>query len=119
VNPTLSLTKLYNKKIMQSVLSATDQSNLDGMINHFNLNEYFKFVFGIDNKLAGSKVYRGHMLIKESGIHESKTIMIGDTLHDLEVGKELGIDVILISHGHQSLNRLKLHHTLVVDNYDS
>ena len=107
--------QLYNEKIMQSVLSATDQANLDGMINHFNLNEYFKFVFGIDNKLAGSKVYRGHMLIKESGIHESKTLMIGDTLHDLEVGKALGIDVVLISHGHQSLNRLRPHHTLVID----
>jgi phosphoglycolate phosphatase len=111
----LVVNQLYDKKIMQSVLSATDQSNLDGMIAHFNLNEYFKFVFGIDNKLAGSKVYRGHMLIKESGVHESKTLMIGDTIHDLEVGKALGIDVVLISHGHQSFIRLSSHHKLVIN----
>jgi phosphoglycolate phosphatase len=109
------VSQLKDKKIMQSILSATDQANLEGMINHFKLNEYFKFVFGIANKLAGSKVYRGHMLIKESRVHESKTVMIGDTLHDLEVAKALGIDVVLISHGHQSFDRLSPHHTLVIE----
>jgi phosphoglycolate phosphatase-like HAD superfamily hydrolase len=33
--------------------------------------------------------------------------MIGDTIHDHEVGEELGIRVILVCRGHQSEMRLR------------
>jgi phosphoglycolate phosphatase len=40
--------------------------------------------------------------------------LIGDTDHDLEVGLALGVDVILLSDGHQSPERLSaLHHTVL------
>lgn len=109
------LFQLHSENIMQSVLSATDQINLNSMISHFNLDEIFDFVFGIDNKMAGSKIDRGFFLIKESRIIESETVIIGDTLHDLEVGKALGIDVVLISHGHQCPTRLRAHHDMVIE----
>jgi phosphoglycolate phosphatase len=108
------LMNLHNKELKQSVLSATDQSNLDAMISHFELNHVFKFVYGINNKFAGSKVERGHELIQVSNIDLKKTIIIGDTLHDLDVAKALGIDAILISHGHQCPTRLKPHHDKVI-----
>lgn len=106
---------LHSENYTQSILSATDQSNLDSMISHFSLNSTFKFVFGIDNKLADSKIDRGHELIKKSGICESKTVIIGDTLHDLDVARALNIDVVLISHGHQCPSRLRSHHEMVIE----
>ncbi len=106
---------LQEENRTQSILSATDQSNLDSMISHFSLSDTFKFVFGIDNKLAGSKIERGHDLIKKSGISESKTVIIGDTLHDLEVARTLNIDAVLISHGHQCPSRLRSHHEVVIE----
>lgn len=108
------LMQLHKEKLVQSVLSASDQENLDSMITHFELNKVFNFVFGIDNKFACSKVERGHELINNSGIHPSKTVIIGDTLHDLEVAKALGIDAVLISHGHQCPTRLRPHHDKVI-----
>lgn len=109
------LMQLKTEKRMQSVLSASDQKNLETMIHHFGLKETFSFVYGIDNKFAASKIERGHELIKSSGISLEKTVIIGDTLHDLEVARALGIDAVLISHGHQCPTRLRLHHDVVIE----
>ena len=41
--------------------------------------------------------------------------MIGDTLHDLEVSRELGINCVLYSKGHQSKSRLEKEN-ITIDN---
>jgi phosphoglycolate phosphatase len=98
----------------QSVLSATEQVSLLGMMSQFGLSHYFDFVFGIADRLAFSKVQRGHDLMRESGVPATRTLLIGDTDHDLEVGHALGISVLLVTHGHQSAERLKrLHHDVI------
>jgi len=99
---------------MQSVLSATDQPNLQRMVTAFELETCFDFIFGIENKLAASKLHRGHELIHASGIAPARTILIGDTDHDLEVAQALGISAVLITHGHQCARRLRgIHHDVV------
>jgi phosphoglycolate phosphatase len=99
----------------QSVLSASDQESLDEMIDHFGLRDVFRFVYGIEDKFAASKVARGHSLMKASAIEKESTVLIGDTLHDLEVARALGIDAVLISHGHQCITRLREHHDVVIE----
>jgi phosphoglycolate phosphatase len=99
---------------LQSILSATDQENLDKMMIHFNCSSHFDYVYGIADKLAASKVERGRELIEVSKMNKADTVLIGDTLHDLEVGVDLGIDVILITHGHQSVNVLSKSHDNVL-----
>lgn len=99
----------------QSILSASDQENLDLMIRHFSLSEHVDHVYGIADKFAASKVYRGHELLARVPISKEKTVLIGDTDHDLEVGQALGIHVILVSHGHQNSLKLKELHPHVVD----
>ncbi len=108
----LKKVKEHGKK--QSVLSATDQPNLEKMMDSFGVRPYLDHVFGIEDKLAASKVHRGHDLMAISGVDKNKTILVGDTDHDLEVGQALGIEVILVSHGHQCVNRLKsIHHKVI------
>jgi phosphoglycolate phosphatase len=109
------LMKLHQEGLYQSVLSATDQPNLNSMVAHFELNNVFRLVFGIDNKFASSKIDRGHELIQLSEIPKGETVIIGDTLHDLEVAKALGIDAVLIAHGHQCATRLRPHHEMVIE----
>jgi len=99
----------------QSVLSATHQPQLHRMVTAFELEPCFDFVYGIEDKLAFSKVHRGHDLLRASGIPASRTVLIGDTDHDLEVGEALGIDVVLVTHGHQCAERLRGLHRHVVD----
>jgi phosphoglycolate phosphatase len=108
----LAQIKAAGKK--QSVLSATEQGCLRGMMSQFGLSQYFDFVFGIADKLAVGKVQRGHDLMRESGVPPTRTLLIGDTDHDLEVAQALGISVLLVTHGHQSEERLKrLHHDVI------
>lgn len=99
----------------QSMLSATHQPHLHEMVAAFDLEACFDFVFGIEDKLAASKVRRGHDLIQASGVPPARTILIGDTDHDLEVAQSLGIAVVLVSHGHQCAERLRCIHHNVVD----
>ncbi len=108
----LSTIKLNGQ--VQSILSATDQVNLDKMVGHFGFGDHFDFVYGIDNKFAVSKLERGFELLKNSSVSREDTVLIGDTLHDLEVGKALGIDVILVTHGHQCQSLLSDRHDTVI-----
>jgi phosphoglycolate phosphatase len=108
----LAQIKASGKK--QSVLSATEQGTLHDMMSLFGLSHYFDFVFGIADRLAVGKVQRGHELMRESDVPATRTLLIGDTDHDLEVGHALGISVLLVTHGHQSAARLKrLHHDVI------
>jgi phosphoglycolate phosphatase len=84
------------------------------MMKHFNLTNLFDHAFGINDKYAASKLNRGEELIGISKVPKNQTILIGDTLHDLEVGQHLGIDVLLVSHGHQSVDRLRSKHDAVL-----
>lgn len=98
----------------QSVLSAAMQSHLLEQIGHQGIQHFFDHIFGLGDHYAASKMERGRELIKTVGIPIENTILIGDTDHDLEVGKDLGIDVLLIADGHQSHARLKkIHHQVL------
>lgn len=105
---------LHKQGVQQSVLSASDQESLDKMIGHFKIDHIFTHIYGINNKLAASKIDRGHELIKIAQVAPEKTVIIGDTLHDLEVGEALGIGVVLVGHGAQCHTRLKRRHHRVV-----
>lgn len=104
----LKAVKDQNK--IQSILSATDQVSLNHAIHHFELSEYFDNLFGIENKFAASKLEQGRKLLEKTQIALTDTVLIGDTDHDLEVGQKLGVDVILLAHGHQNEDRLKAAH---------
>lgn len=109
---TLEHVKRENK--IQSVLSATEQNLLNHQMKLFALEMFFDHVTGIADKAAGSKIDRGHQLMEKVGIAPEHTIMIGDTDHDLEVAEALGIDLILVEHGHQCPTRLReIHHTVL------
>ncbi len=98
---------LHQSNKLQIILSASDQNNLEDMVSDFGINKYITTLYGLDDLEANSKIDRGRQLVSDLNLNTEKSIIIGDTLHDLEVGKALGIDVLLLSHGHQSYERLK------------
>lgn len=90
----------------QSILSAASQEHLNDVIQHFQIEHFFDRIFGIENDLAVSKLHRARELMQVSNIPAEHTLLIGDTDHDLEVGRALGVDVLLIADGHQHIERL-------------
>lgn len=95
------------KKYIQYILSAREQAELLAETEKLGVNSYFTVIRGLDDHYAHGKTETGKQLIAELGISRQETLFIGDTRHDAEVAGELGIDCLLVSHGHHSERRLK------------
>ncbi len=89
-----------------SILSAAEQVHLKEAVEHFEIDSYMTHIFGLSGRMAEGKVQRGHELLNHWAIDPKKTVIVGDTLHDAEVGKAMGINVLLVADGHQAYERL-------------
>ncbi|MCU0364580.1 MAG: HAD family hydrolase [Ignavibacteriaceae bacterium] len=102
------LASLKSINIQQHLLSAYEQNSLNRILNYFAISSYFQNIVGLDNIYAGGKSHLAKKLamkIRSNG-SEGNILLIGDTIHDYEVAKEINSDCILISHGHQDEERL-------------
>lgn len=106
VKESMQLLKEKGKK--QYLLSAYKHDNLERIIKSFKIEQYFEHIAGLDNIYAGSKLELGKEMIKKINPngHDENILLIGDTTHDLEVARGIGIDCLLISAGHQNKERL-------------
>ena len=101
----------------QSILSAYSQNSLEEVIGYFKLDGYFRHLAGLDHVYADGKINRGKSMIKNLDLDKKEILLIGDTVHDYEVAKELGTECILISGGHQSRERLLACNVPVFNNF--
>jgi phosphoglycolate phosphatase len=103
------LQMFHSLKIKQHLLSAYKQNNLEDIIKHFGIEEYFNSVRGLDHIYADGKMELGRQLINDilSNGKENKILLIGDTIHDYEVAQGLNTDCLLVSSGHQNSEKLK------------
>ena len=97
---------IRSKKIGQSILSAYSQDALEDVVNQFNLKKYFTYLVGLDHIYATSKIGLGKKLMKILNHESADVLLIGDTIHDFKVAREIGADCILVANGHQSSRRL-------------
>lgn len=88
--------------------------NLVNILDHYDLIKYFDNIIGLDNIYAGSKTHLGLMLIEQLNLPGNEVLFIGDTLHDAEVAKAMGVDCVLISNGHQVKETLMVNYNLVL-----
>jgi phosphoglycolate phosphatase len=102
------LSSLQKKNIHMHLLSAYEQQSLTNIIKLYNIDSYFQNVVGLDNIYASGKSHLAHQLVKRinSNGEAGKILLIGDTIHDYEVAREINSDCILMSHGHQDEERL-------------
>ena len=112
------LTELRSKNINQYLLSAYEQNSLNKILEYFGIKNFFNQIVGLDNIYAGGKSHLAYNLaskIRSNG-SAGKILLIGDTIHDYEVAKEINSECILISQGHQDEERLlKLNVPVVKD----
>jgi phosphoglycolate phosphatase len=92
--------------VVQSVLSAYEQDALVALVEHFGLAGFFSEVIGVDNAHGSGKIELGERWIRASGWPAREVILVGDTLHDLDVAAAMGVDCALIPSGHQHRHRL-------------
>ena len=99
----------------QTVLSAMEHDSLERSLRDKGIAAYFDIITGINDHYAHSKLEIGEELVAKIGLPKEELLIIGDTLHDLEVGNALGVGVLLIANGHQSKSRLLKETPHVID----
>lgn len=100
----LNLIQKYG--LRQSILSAGNQSDVELFVDHFNLRSFFYQVLGTDNIKAEGKIELGKRFIIDSDLRPEEILLVGDTIHDLQVANEIGCSALLYSQGHNSKNQL-------------
>lgn len=98
------LKSFHDNHITQTILSASAQQNLIMQLSPFGIQQYFDEILGISDIYAKSKLETGLEYMARNNVQNG--VMIGDTTHDYEVSKALGIDCVLVSQGHQSKEKL-------------
>ncbi len=102
-----------SKGLKNILLSASSLVELKKQLEELNIAEYFDEVLGLGNIYAGSKEDIALDWIKDKD--KDECIMLGDSLHDLEVAKAMGVKCILIARGHQARDILTANWEDVVD----
>ena len=87
--------------------SASERTILEKQLEFFRILKYFDGVIASDNLAAKGKLEYGKEYILSHNIDTKNTIMLGDTAHDFEVAKALGLTPILVNFGHNSEKVLK------------
>jgi phosphoglycolate phosphatase len=102
------LSGLQKQGIAQILISAMEHESLLASVKEKGLFEYFDHISGINDHFADGKIENAKKIVNDLKLDLSKTLIIGDTIHDYEVACELGISCLLVANGHQSAERLKL-----------
>ena len=112
------LNTLKNLGYTQAILSAQNAGTLKQSIEYYKLNGLFDYVSGLDDHYAIGKIQQGQNLIQNLNYTLDEIIMIGDTEHDYEVAKAMGIKWLLIDRGHNSTERLKAKQADVLNSFE-
>jgi phosphoglycolate phosphatase len=102
-----TLTAVRAAGLGQSLLSAYRHETLHEIVGHFGLTPHFEHIAGLDNIHAHSKVALGRELVARLALDPAEILLVGDTLHDLEVARDLGVACALVAAGHHPRDRLR------------
>lgn len=91
-----------------SILSASHCDVLVETLHAKGLYDCFEHVVGLSHNQATSKTAEAVVLQKTLGTPASRTLFVGDTLHDFDVARAVGWSPVLVSTGHQNSERLRL-----------
>lgn len=90
----------------QYLVSAMEHQFLMETLKNCGVDQYFDDYSGIHDHFADGKESMARNFVSKTGINPERTLFVGDTLHDFEVAKNLGMHCILVADGHQSEVRL-------------
>lgn len=91
----------------QVVLSVSRRDYLVDQARRRGVASRFTDLLGLDDIHGVSKVELGRSYIQASGADPERCVMIGDTDHDAETARAMGVRCILYTGGHQTPGRLK------------
>jgi phosphoglycolate phosphatase len=109
------LAALGKRGLGHVVVSAMEGRLLGQMLRTYGLHPLLAGHHGRDDLSAGSKVEHGIAAVRRMGLDPRELVVVGDTLHDHELGEAIGCPAILYAGGHQTRARLSRAGAVVVD----
>lgn len=113
-----TLAELERRGVGQTLLSAAERGSLRRQVVDHGLDGFFDAVLGVGDHYARGKTAVGREWFRSSGLDPTRTLFIGDTVHDFEVAQAVGVECVLVSNGHQSKQRLEEMPCPVIDSLD-
>ena len=86
------------------VVTGNTEGNVRAFLKAHGLDGCFRAVYGLD--MPGSKVEKILMAKNQFAADDAMVYMVGDSLSDVRAAKEAGVKSIVVSWGHQSVDRL-------------
>ena len=93
--------------IPQVILSATQREMLAEQVAQLGIGGYFRELVGTDDIHARGKLEVGLAWLARRGIDPAAALYIGDTTHDADLARAMGMPCLLVPGGHHSLGRLQ------------
>lgn len=90
----------------QYMLSAMEHESLLNSVKEKGIFNYFMDLSGIQDHFAKSKIDMARKFMQNLALEKDRCCLIGDTIHDFEVARELDVNCVLVANGHQSYQRL-------------
>jgi phosphoglycolate phosphatase len=113
-----ALERLGRRGVQHIVVSAMEARLLGDMLAALELAPLLAGHHGRPDHSAGSKVELGAQAVHALRVDPRLVLVVGDTLHDLELGQAIGCKVVLYAGGHQSRERLAASGVPVIDVLD-
>ena len=111
------ITGLTQAGLTHSVLSAYERTLLDATLAQYGLTGHFIKTCGGHDIHAGSKEDRARTHLHDLALEPDHVVYVGDTAHDAEAARAMGVDCVLVAHGHQHRDRLEGLGVRVVDGF--
>lgn len=111
------LQKLKEEGMTQIILSSNHLESTETQLRRFGIRDYFAQVLGAADRLASGKVQRGLDWMKMQSVSPADMVLVGDTLHDYDTARAMGVSCILCAIGHQSKEDLRTAGVPVVDQF--
>ncbi len=111
------LYRLKDAGIQQVILSSNHLASIEADLARFGIRDCFSQVLGAEDRLAAGKVQRGLDWLAGQSVKPEDMVLIGDSLHDYDTAKAMGVPCILCAIGHQSREDLLTAGVPVVDQF--
>lgn len=108
------LMTLKQRGYQLAVATGKNRSGLDRALDGTRLDGFFHITRCADETASKPDPDMLEVIIDELGISKEKTVMIGDSVHDMKMATNAGMASIAVSCGANSIEQLKVHSPLLV-----
>jgi phosphoglycolate phosphatase len=112
-----AMRRLSERGVNHIVISAMEATLLGEMLAEHRLHQVVTGWFGTSDHTAGSKVELGAAAVRRAALLPESLVVVGDTLHDLELARAIGCRALLYGGGHMHRRRLADSGVPVIDDF--